>query len=170
MFCFFLIFLTASHVIFANPVPNDSTDVNNLTFDTASVNPNGDDNSGNDPASLDPSSIANSVITTPNNPGCTSDTSVKNPYDDNNQKRSETPGFCRADPGYHVHIGGEGQRATIDNMQNFLNDPKNRCRDPRFPAHLWCGGPEVLPPKQTSFPPLDAVLNCFEGKFYLWHF
>ena len=160
MFYFPLIFLAALTLIFANPIPDDSVDLDS-DLNTISFDPNLDVNiEHNLVSSAFPSNeivVANSKADT--QPECTTDSLTDIDPDDNIQKRFKV---CPAYPIPQTPSQTHPQR-PIEEPNKATSTETNPCEETR-PHYVSCGGPEATDTRIA--PILGAVLNCVPGMIF----
>lgn len=156
MFNLFFIFLTASTLISANSLPDDSND-SDLNLNTGTFN---SDSNGDNEDYLAGLPSSNEVIVANSNPvthsGCTSDAStVENP-EDNIQKRFKV---CPAYTDPKAPAPEVQQQHPAEDPKQSTTTENNPCGDAKYQLYVSCAGPEVT----NGGPIFKVVLNCVPG-------
>lgn len=162
---FFLILATIQILIFANPIPDDSSWDLNTVADL-------DIDAGNDPLgsnfSPDEVIIAGSIAIPV--PRCTSDAStdkdladvsIDNDLESKIQKRLNTESSC---PNPIDPITPQSLPQSPSNAPKKATSNENNPCGLEYSKYLSCGGWEVTNPPID--PIFSIVLNCVEGTFY----
>lgn len=176
MFWFSLFFLIASSVIFANPIPVESSDLGNLS-DTVPDGFNESDDTANDKVwdnrEADIDSMKYSVIPTSSNvvvdssvspvADCLSDTSSTGSVDDKIEKRRTTVCPAQETP---VRPGTRqpAKQPTTSNPRKPTNSDDLCTAELSY--HVTCGGTEYMTSSLSRLPrPLIGIVpNCVPGK------